>query len=167
MWRNTLGVSDESSVNVAPTGLRNCGLTEQGKKQCISLRNDLVEQRGSLNFDAVVVSPLRRAQETATEVRLVSVKYPVTTSHLCREYAVEECDFLEDEEIVIEATEHLIERLQNFKAWIKQHYLDCEEIAVVCHGDFIHALLSPTNCCDQDDESPYWLENACYVVIDW
>ncbi len=165
VWKKSLP-DDEKRCHPL-MGHRNCGITSEGEKQCLAVRDRILEQEKTLDFDAVVVSPLRRTQETFQRIGVQSVKRPVVTNSLCREFAIDECDFFQDEEVVMETREHFEQRLQDFKTWLKEEYSGCEKVAVISHGDFIHAMLANSAFVESSEDSKHWLDNAEYTVLNW
>jgi broad specificity phosphatase PhoE len=165
VWKKSLP-DDAKRYHPLP-GHRDCGITDHGKQQCVTLREQLLAVEKSLHFDAIVVSPLRRTQETLEHLQLISDKHSVVKNALCREFAIDECDFFEDEEIVMETREQLDQRIADFKIWLKREYQDCERVAVISHGDFIHALLANSAFEESSEESQHWLDNAEYVILEW
>ena len=145
---------EERDIHPLP-GHRNCGITDHGIDQCAQLREKLHRENNHI-FDAIVISPLKRTQETFRHLELHSER--ICTNALCREFAVHECDFLEDEEILIESKDDLLKRIETFKSWLLSEFAEHKRIAVISHGDFIHAMFEPHK--NSHEESQFWLDNC-------
>lgn len=120
----------QSVFNKYLTSPKNCELTEEGKAQAAALDGE---------FDIVICSPLKRTCDTLS---LSKIHYGrLLTTYLCREKRADICDFFEEEdETVKETDEDLAQRIEAFKIFVKANCSSYNNVLVVTHGDFIHAL---------------------------
>jgi hypothetical protein len=124
-----------------------CGLTIRGKEQASRLTS---------HYPTVIVSPLRRAQQT---LDLSKITWDQRINHpLVRESRVDPSDWLENEvelELDRETNDELMARGDQFLVWIKEHARDLQEpILIISHSEFI---------CSLTGTAP---ENAQSVVLD-
>jgi broad specificity phosphatase PhoE len=143
----------ESTFNAYKSEEIDCGLTELGKKQC----QNLGERLRDIRFELVIVSPLARALQTFEISKITYDRKEVNP--LCREYKVENCDFLAGEEIVFEKEDDVKRRCLEFRSYIET--LELNKIAVVCHADFIYYFT-----CRNNNEG-IWLENADFTIVNF
>lgn len=149
-----------SETGVELPGYRNCGLTMDGIDQVKQLSTQL----DGIKFDAVVVSPMKRALDTLKHIGYLTNHHRVIVNPECREFKQAECDLFENEDLCFETIEQLSSRIDKFKQWLNTELADALIIAVICHGDFIYHACEPNK---NSAESEYWLDNAAYTVIDW
>ena len=91
----------------------NSGLSDNGINQAIAF-NEL----NNIIFDLIICSPLKRTHETFSYMsKKLSYKKSIILD-LCREYRVNECDFLDGEQVVFETMSELDERIKHFKVYI-------------------------------------------------
>jgi broad specificity phosphatase PhoE len=148
----------ESEFNKTNIDNINCGITEKGKDDAKKL---------SGHYDLVLVSPLKRCQETLQYSNITYDQKIIVD--LLREYKVNRCDFLENEEIIFEIEKEIIMRINEFKTLlrgifegivegikIKGNYKDIK-ILVISHGDFIWYLTSEIEAGERFGQ---WLENG-------
>ena len=141
----------ESTFNSTGREDTDCNLTEKGRKQS----NKLGERLKNTIFDFLIVSPLRRAQQTFQHAKINYKEKE--TNYLCREYKETKSDFLDGEEFLPESTEELRVRCESFISYLKT--LDHSLIGVVCHCTFIYNLLDIHQNCGR------WIDNTEYVII--
>lgn len=113
------------------------GLSETGVKQCRSLADRLTPV---MPFDVVVVSPLRRAMETA---KLAVVSTMIITTKLCREQRTNPCDWMQGELASGEETSDQLQiRAEAFLMWLSSIAIPplVQTIAIVSHSDFIRMI---------------------------
>lgn len=113
-----------------------CPLTELGRQQASNLRG---------HYSLVILSPLLRARQT---LALASITYDrLEISPLVREHRVDPCDFLLDEEVVVESDEELIRRGDLFLEKLHSLSQGLSSVLVVSHCEFICSLTgaSPAN----------------------
>lgn len=105
---------------------RNCALTDLGTKQAAAL---------SGSYSLVIMSPLRRAQQT---LELSQIRYQcLEVWNECREQCVDVCDWLLDEEPVIETDDQLTTRVDVFLTKIRALPPHAFPTLVVSHCEFI------------------------------
>jgi bisphosphoglycerate-dependent phosphoglycerate mutase len=126
-------------------------LTELGISQAQKLGQELKD----IIFDVILVSPLKRAQQTFAKAKLTSNKWE--TVPLIREYGTDPCDILENEVDFKETESGILERCQSIKAMLRSR--DEITIGLVCHGDLIFYLTS------HDGDYGEWLDNAEYTFL--
>ena len=110
--------------------LINCGITKTGMDQCSKL---------DLEFDLLILSPLKRCQQT---LEYSNIKYnKLIIMDIFREYKTDICDFMKDEEIIYETEQDIINRVNISKDILKYIIKDNENhiksIGIVSHFDFI------------------------------
>jgi broad specificity phosphatase PhoE len=149
----------ESEFNLAhDQGLcddrKDSDLTSTGEDQAKQLGKDLSE----IQFDLILVSPLKRAQRTYELSNLHGDKYLI--SNLIREYRTDPCDFLDTEPIVLETQTEIQTRIDQIKDYLQS--CSGQMIALVSHADLIWHLTAE----DHDGETyGEWLANADYTII--
>lgn len=131
----------QSLFNRDFTSEKNCSLSEQGIE-------DAKEITGT--YDIIICSTMKRAKETLQHSQLSSKKLYFTD--LCREYKLDICDFLEDEDHTQKEThEELEKRMRLFKQYLREKVDPGKTVLVVCHRDFIYEIGKqryplPKNC---------------------
>jgi broad specificity phosphatase PhoE len=140
--------------------LRDCCITTLGIRQACQLGHELSD----VKFDAVVVSPLRRALETLQCIPALANHRNIIVNGLCREHKTDVCDFLFNEVVVFETHYQLMQRIEKFKHYLLYELPDYYTIAVISHGDFIYHICETSKTGEQ---SQYWLDNASYTVVNW
>jgi broad specificity phosphatase PhoE len=82
---------------------------------------------------------MKRAKQTLQYSQLLSKKLYFTD--LCREYRLDICDFLEDEdETQKESMDELEKRMRLFKEYLQEKVNSGQTVLVICHRDFIHEI---------------------------
>lgn len=163
VWKATL--NDDEKTKHPLLGHRDSEITDIGREQCQRLRHRLAQEDRTI-FDAVVISTLKRTKQTLEGIKIESRRGGVLVTPLCREFAIDECDFLAEEEIVLETKEQLYQRIEDFKAWLHKECEGCESVAVVTHSDFIYYACNP-HCSDDKEALQPRIGNCDYVVVDW
>jgi broad specificity phosphatase PhoE len=109
---------------------KNCPLTDVGIQQAEQITGD---------YDVIICSILKRARETLQYSQLTAKKLHFTD--LCREVRVDPGDFLEDEdETKVETEQEVQTRIKDFKQYLKEKVEPGQNVLVICHRDFIHAI---------------------------
>ena len=117
-WMNRL------QGNCQTETFRDCGITQRGKRQAYHLEHE---------FDLLLVSPLRRCQETFDYSNIVANE--VRTCALVREKKEDMCDFLENEELVYDTDESFKQQVSKALQYIKT--LPYKNIGVITHSEFV------------------------------
>jgi broad specificity phosphatase PhoE len=120
----------QSIFNRDFTSEKDCCLSEQGVQ-------DAKEITGT--YDIIICSTMKRAKETLQHSQLSSKKLYFTD--LCREYKLDICDFLEDEDHTQkESHEELEKRMRLFKQYLHEKVEPGKSVLVICHRDFIYEI---------------------------
>jgi broad specificity phosphatase PhoE len=139
----------ESTFNRFASQEKDCPLTPEGIRQCHYLSGAFTP----IYVDAVVLSPLLRAQQTYRFTTSLHRHTSCVTSLLCREQVTDTCDVMEGEAFVEESDTVCAERTRQFVQWLSQTFAPTSCIAVITHADFIHHLTSE------------WVDNASYTEL--
>eukprot|EP01083_Nonionella_stella_P100908 285257_1 len=134
--------------------LLDCGLTHKGIQQCSAL---------NFEFDLLIVSPLRRCQET---VEYSKIEYDrIITLHIFREYKTDICDFMAHEKRIGETENEIINRT-NASKHVLQYIIndspDIRSIGIVSHHDFIWYFTSEII---QNERFGTGLQNADFITL--
>ena len=120
----------ESIFNATGTSEKDCDLSEKGKQQASQIHN---------HYDLVICSTMKRACATLDNSNLTYGHLIFTD--LCREKKVDICDFLPDEdETVLETDDELDKRIRSFLYFLKSQASKHQNILIISHRDFIHAI---------------------------
>lgn len=136
----------ESEYNSTSIDSRDCGITHSGK---------LAASRLIGYYDFVLVSPLRRALQTLKHSKITYGK--VVIVDLLREHKLNECDFLEGEQFMIESETDIIVRVCQFRKLLLEFIASNlnsalsltpnednpnKKILLITHADFVWYLTS-------------------------
>jgi broad specificity phosphatase PhoE len=140
-------------TNIVPHNIIDADVTLAGMDQINKLKDS--EILLGIKFDYVIVSPLKRTMNTFLHLGS-NIKYnKLIVTDLCREHKINECDFMNGEDIIFETQLELKKRICEFKTLI--HSLDGSDILVVSHADFIfYSTCEVIN----DEEFGNWLDNC-------
>ncbi|AYV75658.1 MAG: phosphohistidine phosphatase [Terrestrivirus sp.] len=120
----------ESEYNKTGVDTRNCNITEKAKEDASKITG---------HYHIILQSPLKRCEQTLHYSRLTYDKLIVLD--IIREHKLAECDFMEDEDKIIEQEYEVLDRVEQFKKYLKE-LPDNQEILVITHGDFVWYLTS-------------------------
>jgi broad specificity phosphatase PhoE len=120
----------ESIFNANLTSEKDCDLTEKGIQQASEITG---------HYDIVVCSTMKRTCKTLDHSKLTYGHLIFTD--LCREKKVDICDFLpHEDESKKETDEELEVRIRSFLYFLKSQVSKYQDILVISHADFIHAV---------------------------
>jgi broad specificity phosphatase PhoE len=120
----------ESIFNANLTSEKDCDLTEKGRLQASQLENQ---------YDVIICSIMKRTCQTLDYSKLSTRK--VIFTDLCREKRADICDFLPfEDETKKETDEELQQRIKIFRYFVKSQVSSYQNVLVISHGDFIHAV---------------------------
>jgi broad specificity phosphatase PhoE len=120
----------ESIFNAMGTSEKDCDLTEKGILQASEIKQ---------HYDLVICSTMKRACSTLDHSHLTYGRLIFTD--LCREKKVDICDFLpHEDETVLETEEELDKRIRSFLYFLKSQASKHQNILIISHRDFIHAI---------------------------
>ena len=109
-------------------------------------------------YDLIIVSPLRRCQETYKYSKLYAPH--IITNELFREHITTITECLENEEFKIESVENLLKRIQIAKEYLNK--LDEENICIITHADFVFYF---THKIIDNEYYGIWLDNGNKHII--
>lgn len=120
----------ESIFNANLTSEKDCDLTEKGIQQASQLEGV---------YDIVFCSTMKRTCKTLDHS---NIKYgTLVFTDLCREKRVDICDYLPHEDETIQETDEELERrIKSFLYFFKSQVSPHQNVLVVSHRDFIHAI---------------------------
>lgn len=130
--------------------LRNCGLTELGKQQAMTLNQ---------NFDILLVSKLKRAIETYKNSNITAEKI-IFTDLVRKQKEDHTLNFLEGEEIIPETPDQVRQRAREAIAFIKT--LNSNNVGIISHGFFISYFLEQ---CGQPMRATYNVQSITFYLI--
>lgn len=116
--------------------LKNCKLSEQGKVQASSELN-------GLEFDLLILSPLKRAVETYAYSNIKTAD--IVISHLFREWKTSKLNMMDGEEedpigSSFETQEQFENRTHLALEFLKSLSEKYKKIGIISHHDFIHCF---------------------------
>jgi len=120
----------ESEYNKTGIDVRNCNITEKAKEDASKITG---------HYNIILQSPLKRCEQTLYYSKLTYDKLIILD--IIREHKLAECDFMEDENKIIEEECEVLDRVEQFKKYLKELAED-QEILVITHGDFVWYLTS-------------------------
>lgn len=124
----------ESIFNAFGHDVKDCSLSQLGKEQAKNIKG---------KYDLVVLSPLERARQT---LELSNITYDkLEVNGLAREYKIDMCDFLEEENFVVETEEELVIRAEKLKKYLidlVQKNKPGYKILLISHYDIIWHMTS-------------------------
>jgi broad specificity phosphatase PhoE len=131
-----------------------CDLSEFGIQQAKQLRLDVV-------FDVILCSPLKRCLST---LKYSSIQYKeCKVENIFREYKLNRCDFLENEDFsILETESELQERVDKIKEYLKELNVKENSVLIISHSDLIW------NITKEKKEEEYfgkWLKNGEIINI--
>lgn len=133
----------ESIFNATGTSEKDCDLSEKGKQQASEIKD---------HYDLVICSTMKRACSTLDHSDLTYGHLIFTD--LCREKKVDICDFLpHEDETVLETEEELEKRIRSFLYFLKSQASKHQNILIISHRDFIHAIGKGTQPAPQNAET--------------
>lgn len=139
-----------------------CYLSRAGQIQAQTLADEYSERFRDKKV-WIIVSPLRRAQETAgpliERIEPICHSIIIDISPLCREQVNHKSDMLEGEVLTVETVDMLRERCQKFKNYVTQNYSKYDDVIIISHSRFIQFLL-------HNDYSPV-PGNAVPMIVEW
>jgi broad specificity phosphatase PhoE len=120
----------ESIFNANLTSEKDCDLTERGREQASKVSGE---------YDVVFCSIMKRTCKTLDHS---NIKYGrIIFTDLCREKKTTICDYLpHEDETKIDTDEELEKQIQKFLYFLKSQVSPYQNVLVVSHGDFIHAV---------------------------
>lgn len=120
----------ESIFNRDLTSEKDCALTDKGIQQASQVEGE---------YDVVVCSIMKRACQTLDNSKITYGRLVFTD--LCREKKTTICDYLpHEDETIIDTDEQLEQQIKKFVYFLKSQFSPYQNILVVSHGDFIHAV---------------------------
>jgi broad specificity phosphatase PhoE len=120
----------ESLFNATGTSEKDCELSEKGKQQATEIKE---------HYDLVICSTMKRACSTLDHSQLTYGRLIFTD--LCREKRVDICDFLPyEDETNLETDAQLEQRIRSFLYFVKSQVSPHNNVLVISHRDFIHAI---------------------------
>jgi broad specificity phosphatase PhoE len=120
----------ESIFNRDLTSEKDCALTEKGIEQA---------KKVSGYYDVVFCSIMKRTCQTLDHSELRYGRLIFTD--LCREKKTTICDYLPyEDESLVDTDEQLEKQIRSFLYFLKSQASPYQNILVVSHGDFIHAI---------------------------
>jgi broad specificity phosphatase PhoE len=131
-----------------------CDLSEFGIQQAKQLSLGVV-------FDVIFCSPLKRCLST---LKYSSIQYKeCKVENIFREYKLNHCDFLENEDFsILETESELQERVDKIKEYLKELNAKENSILIISHSDLIW------NITKEKKEEEYfgkWLKNGEIINI--
>lgn len=120
----------ESTFNASGSQERNCGITENGKKNAAMLEGE---------YDLVICSTLKRSRQTLDHSK---IRYGnVIFSELCREIRDgNPVNLFPLERQYVETTEDIKERIDEFNELLRDLSKEFKNIAVISHHTFLQKL---------------------------
>ncbi len=123
----------ESIFNAFGHDLKDCSLSQLGKEQAGHIKG---------KYDLVILSPLKRTRQT---LELSNITYnKLQINELAREHKIDMCDFLEEENFIIETEEELYIRIEKLKKYLNlvQKNNPKDKILLISHYDIIWHMTS-------------------------
>jgi len=131
---------DEHNTDANPSRFIDCALSVRGQSQARSL---------SGHWRTILISPLRRAQQTL-ELSLLTYEQLIQCD-LVREHRVDPCDWLQSEVgaglLSLESDSELMDRGDRFLEYLSSHLRSGAfhtPLLVISHAEFIHSLTGTT-----------------------
>lgn len=88
-----------------------------------------------IDADLILCSPLKRCVQTLYYTKVTG---PVIFTNMCRKYRTDVCDFYDHEDATdVESIPELLNRIDDFKAYLKRLGESFKRILVISHADFI------------------------------
>jgi broad specificity phosphatase PhoE len=120
----------ESIFNRDLISEKDCALTEKGVEQASQVGGQ---------YDIVVCSIMKRTCQTLENSKLTYGRLIFTD--LCREKKTTICDYLpHEDESLVDTDEQLEQQIERFTYFLKSQVSRYNNVLVVSHGDFIHAI---------------------------
>ena len=128
-------------------------LSEHGKEQARGVLGD---------YDIVGISPLRRCRQTLENSRLTYKE--IITVEEAREIKLHKCDFKEGEELLMETTDEMYERMEILLRKLRELMTDDKRVLLLAHQNTVAHLTSLIQ--GRDMEKAIYLKNAQIVEFD-
>jgi broad specificity phosphatase PhoE len=120
----------ESIFNRDLISEKDCALTEKGIEQASQVEGQ---------YDIIICSMMKRTCQTLENSKLKHGRLLFTD--LCREKKTTICDYLpHEDETIIDTDKQLEQQIQRFTCFLKSQVSPYNNVLVVSHGDFIHAV---------------------------
>lgn len=139
-----------------------CALSPFGRKQVQTLADEYSERFRDKRV-WIIVSPLRRTQETAgpliEKIESICQTINIEISPLCREQVNHKSDMLEGEVFTVETVDVLRNRCKDLKEYVTANHSKYDDVIIISHSRFIQFLL-------HNDYAPV-PGNAIPTIVDW